>query len=273
MNTVSSNIIAISGSKGSGKSSLAAYLSGLIMRSYKIIDGFRVTNDGEIIVGSIEDVKEMNKERLTKVKIEDISNNIVRRYAFADSLKDFCVNVLCIEHHKIYGSQEQKEELTHIRWEDMPGVVTDEDLWVALQNWEKRRKNQKGSTGLNLKLRKPGFMSGREVLQYIGTDVWRSMYPTWAIDSTINKIRKENPKYAIITDLRFDNELVAVKEKYGTAIRLTSKVDESDSHSSENSITTLDKFDIIIDNNDRDLKKVFYSAAGELLRRKVLPPL
>lgn len=262
-------IIAIGGGKQSGKNSLATFLSGLILRGYNVIQAYSVGENDMINIGSKED-KEQGTLRPTLV--EDIPGNIVKRYAFADSLKAFCVDVLCVERHKIYGTDEQKNEKTHIRWEDIPGIVTDKELMKSLESWEARRRKTRGESGLNMIYHEPGKMTGRELQQTIGTNIWRTIYPTWAIDNTLNRINKDSPKYSIITDLRFDNELQAMKEQGAYTIYLQGG-DKSDKHESERGLSDFSKFNLVIDNTDRDLKKVFFSAAGELLQAKILPPL
>ncbi len=67
-------------------------------------------------------------------------------------------------------------------------------------------------------------------------------------DYLLTKIKNEHPELALITDCRFENEVLAVKEAGGYNIRLRRTVRE-DSHPSE---TALDQaeglFDLVVDN-------------------------
>ena len=95
-------------------------------------------------------------------------------------------------------------------------------------------------------------MTAREVMQFVGTDFFRQIYPNVWVDATIRKIEEDSPALAIICDCRFPNEVDGVQKSGGKVIRLTKNEDSPDAHESE---TALDKnnfdwnkFDRIIDN-------------------------
>jgi hypothetical protein len=96
-------------------------------------------------------------------------------------------------------------------------------------------------------------MTAREVMQYIGTDVFRKVYPNVWADATIRKIKADGTDMAIICDCRFPNEVEAITKAGGKVIRYT-RDPLHDMHSSE---TALDKenfdwgkFSHVIDNAD-----------------------
>lgn len=137
-------------------------------------------------------------------------------YNFADPLKqDICMNILGLTYDQCYGNDDSKNTLTDIQWENR-------------------------------------FLTAREVMQFVGTDIFRKMkHNVWA-DATIQRIKKDNPKLAIIADCRFPNEVEAVKSVGGIVIKLTRNPFDS-SHESE---TALDgqnysptNFDLIITNH------------------------
>ena len=66
-------------------------------------------------------------------------------------------------------------------------------------------------------------MTAREVMQYVGTDFFRKIYPDVWVDSTIRKIESEAPDLAVIVDCRFPNETKGVKEAGGKVIKLRGK--------------------------------------------------
>ena len=95
-------------------------------------------------------------------------------------------------------------------------------------------------------------MTAREVLQVVGTNTFRKMYhDVWA-DTCLRKIEKDNPDFAIISDVRFPNEVDTIQKAGGKIMRLTRDVCSTDAHTSETALDKenfdWDKFDFIIDN-------------------------
>ena len=119
-------------------------------------------------------------------------------------MKEFAVDVLGLEHNQVYGTNEEKNSPTHLLWENMP-------------------------TGNN-----EGPMTGREVLQYFGSDICRKMYENIWFDACIRRIRKDNPDLALISDVRFPNEIKGVQKEGGIVFGLPRDiVNGKDTHSSE----------------------------------------
>jgi len=112
-------------------------------------------------------------------------------------------------------------------------------------------------------------MTAREVMQYVGTEVFRKMYHNVWADATIRRIEIEQPLVALITDCRFPNEVEAIQKAGGKVMRLTRDIYEGqDQHPSE---TALDKdefdwskFDWVIDNHKMNLLEQM-NAVGEAL--------
>jgi len=81
----------------------------------------------------------------------------------------------------------------------------------------------------------------RDLLQFIGTEIIRAVYPSFHIDTCLAKV-KENNNY-VISDLRFPNEAKVVAEEGGYCVRIestTSAPSKNQKHSSE---TAMDEFD------------------------------
>jgi len=143
-------------------------------------------------------------------------NSNVKIYNFADPLKqDICINILGLTQEQCYGEDEAKNEVTSIVWE-----------------------------GKNL--------TAREVMQFIGTDIFRKMKTDVWASATINKIIHESPDVAIIADCRFPNEVEAIKNAGGIVIKLTRNPFNSD-HLSEIALDpkyyNQNNFDIILTNH------------------------
>jgi hypothetical protein len=59
-------------------------------------------------------------------------------------------------------------------------------------------------------------MSPRKILQYLGTDVFRQMYPNIWIDYLIRKINKlKETNKTVVSDVRFKNEKDAIEKEGG----------------------------------------------------------
>lgn len=137
-------------------------------------------------------------------------------YNFADPLKILCQTILGLTYEQCYGTDDQKNELVNCYWENKQ-------------------------------------LSAREVMQIVGTDMFRKMqHNVWA-DATIRKIKDEKLPLALIADCRFSNEVDAIKNAGGLVIKLNRNLYNS-THASE---TALDDsrydpthFDLVIDNQN-----------------------
>jgi hypothetical protein len=102
---------------------------------------------------------------------------------FGGPMKDFAVKYLGVERHKVWGTDAQKNELTHIRWETLPGY--DKVLRRAKEHdnaihEEFERSGQDWSDAWRDRLMYPkikGLMTGRQLLQYIGEEMFLEMCP------------------------------------------------------------------------------------------------
>ena len=236
-----SRILGISGKKQSGKNTAANYIAGSILKKLDMVQDFGITKDGELSVLT------SSQDGTTNWGVFDINRKddhfveyahhhmwpYVKMYSFADNLKSMCVEFFGLTPDQVYGTDEQKNTETHIRWKDMPFIP--ESRWVV---------NAGATRGDN--------MTAREFMQYFGTNVMRQMYgPIW-VDHTINSILSERSELAIVPDVRFPNEVKAIQDAGGKVIRLTRNT-RKDNHASE---CGLDKenfdwnnFDCIIEND------------------------
>ena len=102
----------------------------------------------------------------------------------------------------------------------------------------------------------------RLLLQTIGTDIVRTINPDIWVNKLMNdyisyadaisgnsEIKKLYPNF-IITDMRFPNEVKAVKKKDGIVIRINRESDYNSNHSSEIALDDYENFDYTIDNNN-----------------------
>lgn len=133
------------------------------------------------------------------------SKNGAKIYNFADPLKqDICMNILGLSYEQCYGDDETKNTITDIEWNG------------------KR-------------------LTAREIMQFVGTDIFRKLKNDVWTNATIHKIQNEQPDLAIIADCRFPNEVKAIKDAGGIVIKLTRNPFNSN-HESETALD-YDKFD------------------------------
>ena len=227
------NIIGLSGAKQSGKTTSTNFLYGYQLRVNEIIEKFLMNPEtGELLVNAKtinekgeeeEGLGVLDIERRDSDFIDYASQSIwpyVRSFGFADPLKIISIQLFGLLEEQCYGTNDQKNTPINIKWEDLP-VSSD----------------------------KTGFITAREFLQYFGTEVCRKIKPNIWVDSCINRINQSGTGLAIVSDVRFPNEVDAIQKAGGKVIRLTRKPYE-DAHGSEISLDDYEGFDYVLDNQD-----------------------
>jgi hypothetical protein len=142
--------------------------------------------------------------------------------AFAESLKRMCVEILGLQPEGVNGTDEQKNALCHILWDGFPaearlkysnsGIVAGDGVYDADP--------------------RSGPMTNREVLQVMGTDVFRAIYGNVWAKAPFNRDWSA-ADVVILTDCRFPNEKLVTEEAGGVIIRLERSTGLSDNHASE----------------------------------------
>lgn len=221
-------ILGISGRKQSGKTTTGNFILSLYLSKLQFSDKIYIDDYGQPVVSDILgnsaysgvfDFNNLPQDDDTRFLVSKL-NSQIKIYNFADILKtDICINILGLTKEQCYGSDDQKNELTDMFWEGKQ-------------------------------------LSCRDVMQVVGTDIFRKLDPNVWVRSTISKIMKESPELAIVTDCRFPNEIEAIKNVGGKVLRLTRDPFHSD-HISE-CILDKDKydwsnFDFVIDNDKMPL--------------------
>ena len=252
---MSTVIVAISGRKQSGKTTLLNFMHGHEMKRHEVIDKFTISPEGNLVVNCMfEDDKGNAFEEMgvldlfqdTEIFYEYASNNIwpfVKAYNFADSLKEICVNLFNVPYECVHGTDEQKNQLQeHLRWENMLGVISDSRFNSFLLD------HKIDLQAKNIVYHEPGPMTAREFMQFLGTDIMRKIYePIW-VNNCLNRIKSDSPPIAVIGDCRFVNEIEAVKNAGGKVVRLTRNI-SNNNHQSEKDADNYEGFDLVIDNS------------------------
>lgn len=171
----------------------------------------------------------------------------VKTYSFADPLKkNICVDLLGLTPQQCWGSDEDKNSLTKLLWENMPGY-----------------------TG-NL----TGYMTAREVMEYVGTKMFRKIKNNIWVEATLNQIQKDNADVALLLDNRFPNEVDPILDIGGYVVRLT----RNPFNSSAEPEVALDpdrydwsKFSCIIDNQNITIDEKNELIKKFLMNKGILP--
>jgi hypothetical protein len=229
------SIVGISGKKQSGKSSCGNFLFGSAMLSTNLVDYAQISSKGELIVpfeAGGGDTKPciFPVDSMHPSMIDFMTENIwphIKIYNFADNLKRICIDVLGLTERQCYGTDEEKNSTTNIR---LPDTLAEKKVNRA--------------------------MTAREVMQYVGTDFFRQIYPQVWVDSTIRRIEKDSTKLAVVVDCRFPNEVKGIQESGGKVIRLTRNIfGDSDQHPSETALDNYEGFDFVLDNQKMSVEE------------------
>jgi hypothetical protein len=225
-------IVGISGRKQSGKNTVANFINGNVLQDREMVMDFFINDDGQLAIKTVNSTGEegygiFDVTRKDTAFVDYAEKELwpyIKVYHFADYLKDLSINLFGLNAQNVYGTDQQKNELTNIKWENMPFIT-----------------------------KKGGHMTHREFLEQFGTKVVRKIKTDAWVTATINKINYENSQLAIIPDVRFPNEVEAIKASGGVVIRLARNLHDSDVECE----TVLDKnnfdwsnFDAVIDNTD-----------------------
>ena len=101
---------------------------------------------------------------------------------------------------------------------------------------------------------KKGKMTGREFLQFFGSEVCRKIYEEIWVSRLIKDVETEGPLLAVIDDCRYPNESEAVQNAGGKVVKLT-RSNYNDSHKSENAFDKDYEFDAVIDNQNMSIQE------------------
>jgi hypothetical protein len=143
------------------------------------------------------------------------------------------VGLFGLTREQCYGTDEEKNSLTDILWDDMPIVLTE----GKFQTFDGSKPNS-------------GPMTAREFMQTFGTNICRKIKNDIWVSLCINQIKDQNPNLALIGDCRFKNEIDIVHEAGGKVIYFTRNSETSDGHDSEKASKYKEHYDCIIDNTN-----------------------
>lgn len=188
---------------------------------------------------------------LYKFFIEKYSPDDVLVLSFADALKQkICKDVLGLTEEQVNGTDEQKNTPTIYKWDNLPHQVRHDN---------KLGSNYASNGEVYEHILPTGYMTAREIMQIVGTDVFRNYFDDniW-VNTTLRSIEKSDAKVVMISDVRFPSEVISLTDNGGHVIRLLRDVCDIDSHSSEKALDDFN-FDgencVILDNREMNVEE------------------
>lgn len=162
----------------------------------------------------------------------------VEIYNFADPLKeDICMNMFGLSYAQCYGEDHNKNELVDAYWENKQ-------------------------------------LTARDLMQLIGTDLFRKLNNNVWVNALINKIKKSKLQVVIVSDCRFPNEIEAIKNNEGIVFRLNRNPHKSE-HISESILDACrydwNNFNAIINNEHMTVREQYDKLKKLMLHFNVLP--
>jgi hypothetical protein len=239
-------IIGFSGKAQAGKDSACNLLYCIALRNVlKLTDVAYVDDEGKVIIEYVDENGKFDGPLFVDSRHPEIMGwmaqfvwPFIKKFSYAEPLKEFGQYVLGLSEEGVWGTNEQKNQPTHLNWEDMPTNVLQKKL-----------------------AKKSGPMTNREVMEYFGTQICRQMYPNVWADALIRRIELIKPEIAMVCDVRFPNEVEAIKKAGGKVIRLTRTTEEA-AKNDHISNTALDQdvydwsnFDAVIDNQNLTIRE------------------
>ena len=242
---------------------------------------------------SISGKKTAGKNTIAKI-INQLTNNKYEEKCFADKLKDIiCILVNCNRdqlENESFKSKELGEEWWYWYMERDGGYSP-----IILDYLTTTKKQLKNYEGLELIKPTPRFL-----LQFIGTNLLRNqLHPEIWVNSLMNEYKSYlssnhpvddldwEPRFIypnwIITDMRFPNEMEAVKKRGGITIRVNRPCDicggsgyhkmscpisKSGEHESETALNNYE-FDYVVDNGS-DIQSLIEKVREILKKEKLL---
>lgn len=149
----------------------------------------------------IHGFKQSGKDTLGRLLVEEYG---YRRIAFADRLKEAVSIIFSVPREHLFGTEEDKNRLTAVRWIDLREV-------------DRKERSD------------PEFLTVRELMQTFGTEVCRRHIP----DIWFRYLPEDDSRPLVVTDLRFLNEAEFLKSRGAVLIEVIRKGLNAQGHESE----------------------------------------
>jgi hypothetical protein len=253
-----SKVLVFAGAKQSGKSSGAKFVAGYTMCQLGrkgvpfLPTRFLIDDDGKLIINAVfsdiegrqhdgEGILDLTRtDPEFKLWMRDIVHPHVKIYSFASYLKEAAIIIFGLDRSKVYGTDEDKNSPTDIKWKDITFAFSGPSI-------NKMKKNGKYDK----------FMTIREFLQVFGTDICRKIKSNCWVEACFREIAEDRPDLAIIDDGRFENELTVSRDMGAKIIKLDRTIESEDDHDSETVIKHISSrlVDRVIENQEMTISE------------------
>jgi len=235
------NILVFGGTKQAGKSSAARYVVGSQLKRAGAISHFEINEDGHLLVNTkYDDVNGVTQDAMGILDIYRTDIDFVRYaaekiwphckvYSFATILKESAIAIFGLNPAEVYGSDEDKNKLTKIKWSDLSALTGRTDV-------------------------PEGYMTNRQVLQEFGT-ICRKLKPDCWIAACYSQIIAEGYPNVIIDDCRYENEVDYGAARKANTVLLTRQPFVDDHSSEKIHEVSRSKFQFILDNANMTLEQ------------------
>lgn len=207
---------------------------------------------------AISGKKGSGKDEFARILSKFLDPLYVETTHFADPLKEMCIQLFGLDGNLVYGSNADKDQLTTVMWDGFPLAVRTK---YNIDFTREKFVSNDSHFGQLIPIPRSGPMTHRELLQVMGTDIFRERvysniwaeYPFKQSWDTIQQGEIMIPaELVLIADCRFPNEVAETLKNNGLVIRINRKSENNDTHPSE---TALDGYNwdqarhFIVDNN------------------------
>ena len=190
------NLICTYGAAQSGKTTSCTAFYGYYLTSLGIIPNANFDESGKMSViynkktneGSYFDIDD-DSPSMIEFKQKNIWPHI-KHVSFADALKESIIKLFGVKRELIYGSNDDKNTLTNIKWDN---------VWKFLSH--DRREKIKGK----YMVLPCQYLTIRELCQVFGTDICRALDSDCHLKSAVNALAIDKPSIGFCPDGRFDN--------------------------------------------------------------------
>lgn len=190
------------------------------------------------------------------------------KISFAGNLKEMCKAIFALTDSDV-NTQDGKEKPFA-----QPKVFTQRNLGSVLYWMSQTHSSHPPAKGSKEKIKTligTKLLTPRHVLQFVGTEVCRTIIPSYHGDVLIKKIKDNPDTNFIITDVRFPDEGdIIIDECQGIVVEIlrdpTSKENIDRSHQSETAMKGWGRFTDVV-NNQKDGLPFLFTEVNNLLKR------
>lgn len=188
-------IILCAGSKSSGKTTTATAIYGYTLVQQGVIPNAYINDKGRMSIVFNKDTNEgiyfdIDSTEPSFLEYKNrYTNAYINHVGFADELKRTAAQQFGLNYNKLIGTDDEKNEKCHIKWCNMAKLLP-----------PAKKKEFKEFIDADK------FMTNRQFLEVLGTDIFRTIYEDCHINSAYKKLCALSPDIAILPDCRFANE-------------------------------------------------------------------